>query len=254
MMMLILFMFSLVFVQGVSTYLADGSTDYHDHMSNAMLTERFGSIGDSILSLYLAITGGQDWGEVYKVISPIGPMYSYVFLGFIGFCQISLLNILTGIFVENALTHSQPTKEQLALEKHKEEFALNSELQRQIEALDPDGDGRVPLDDFFLGVVGSPLHVYLDSIDVSVQELKDFVKLFCANKKGETGERTISVQSLIHGCTLVRGNARNLDMQRVLVDLKGIRHDQDEILRILDTLPSIPNTPCSARSEEPAEW
>jgi len=234
MMVLILFMFSLVIVQGASEYLADIRDDHDFRVSGTMLIEKFGSIGDSIISLYQAISGGEDWGAYLKAISPIGPLYSYLFICFIGFCQISLLNILTGIFVENALQKAQPTKEQIALEKHEEETALNKHLQRLIDAYDPDGDGRVPVEEFFLGVIGSPLHVYLDSMDVSVQELKEFVRLISAGKKGGPNDGTISVKTLVNGCHMVRGSARNLDMQRVLVGLKSIRRKQDSILGILN--------------------
>ncbi|CAK0796924.1 unnamed protein product [Prorocentrum cordatum] len=88
--------------------------------------------------------------------------------------------------------------------------------------------GRLVVDEFFDMVVGSHLHAYLHSIGISVKELREFAEFVGADKKG-----SISVDSLIHGCTLVRGNARNLDMQRALLDIKRIRLNQDWIVRAL---------------------
>ncbi|CAK0883013.1 unnamed protein product [Prorocentrum cordatum] len=226
MMVLIIFMFSLVFVQGASMYLLASPDE--DDGKVLKLVENFGSIEDSIISLYSAISGGRDWGEVYQAIAPAGTVYASLFLLFVGFCHVSLLNILTGIFVENALAQAQPTKEQLAMEKHREELAMTNELRRFLESFDTVGHGRLDVDEFFDMVVGSHLHAYLHSIGVSVKELREFVVFVGADKKG-----SISVDSLIHGCFLVRGNARNLDMQRALLDIKRIRLNQDWMVRAL---------------------
>jgi len=235
MMMLVIFMFSLVFVQGASMHLEDSDERrmqgiiHEGEWNHQFLIERFGSMGASILSLFAAITGGNDWLGTYTAIELAGSLYSYLFLGFIGFCssvssgfsivvplrantgagprqqqRFLLLNILTGIFVENALLQALPTKEQIAVQKHNEELAMTKELHRLISSFDEELSGRVCLDRFFSGTVGSPLHTYLHSIDVSVKELKEFVEFVGANKRG-----TISVTSLIRGCTLARGSARN---------------------------------------------
>jgi hypothetical protein len=261
MMMLIVYMFSLVLVQGATSYLAqdDGDTTYllHGKDSREVLIDKFGTMSSSILSLYAAITGGNDWMEMYNAISTAGDSYSYLFLFFIAFCQISLLNILTGIFVENALELAQPTKEQKALEKHEEEVALTMDLHRLISAFDSVGSGRITVETFFAEVVGTPLHAYLHSIDVSVRELKAFVEFTGADKRG-----TISVSSLVHGCTLARGNARNLDMQRVLSELARVRREQAEMFRVLGASSGMtleenrsstdpnPETPRSSLSDE----
>eukprot|EP00959_Pyramimonas_sp_CCMP1952_P340730 7136921-Pyramimonas_sp.AAC.1 len=105
---------------------------------------------------------------------------------------------------------------------------MTNELRRLFESFDTVGHGRIDVDDFFGMVVGSHLHAYLHSIGISVKELREFAEFVGADKKG-----SISVDSLIHGCILVRGNARNLDMQRALLDIKSIRLNQDWMVRAL---------------------
>ncbi|CAK0888320.1 unnamed protein product [Prorocentrum cordatum] len=262
MMMLIMYMFSIVFVQGATTYLQEHvETDgpalrgdgYHGMDSREILIAKFGSMSSSVLSLFAAVTGGNDWIELYHAISPAGDSYSYLFLFFVAFCQISLLNIQ---LPSNALVLAQPTAEQKAVQKHNDEITLTKDLHKLVSPFDSLGSGRISVDKFFAEVVGTPLHFYLHSIDVSVRELKAFCEFIGADKRG-----TISVTSLVHGCTLVRGNARNLDMQRVLLDVKRMRREQAALTRALNvnvaakledsnSTDSHPETPRSLQSED----
>merc|ERR1712032_1335977 len=117
-MLLIFYIFSIVFVQGVGIYLAKEGIQQHE--SEEMI-KFFGNVQTSILSLFTAATGGNDWQNYYMAIGPAGELYSFVFLFFVAFSNIALLNILTGIFVENAMANAEPTREQRAMENIQEE-------------------------------------------------------------------------------------------------------------------------------------
>merc|ERR1712137_1208452 len=97
---------------------------------SALILELFGSIGRSSLSLYSSISGGRHWSEVCDVIQHVGPSYAFLFLSFICFCQLSLLNILTALFIENALRIAKPSSKEEAINKHKEELDLTEELRK----------------------------------------------------------------------------------------------------------------------------
>ncbi|CAK9100250.1 Transcription elongation factor A protein 2 [Durusdinium trenchii] len=57
------------------------------------------------VSLFCAIFGGQDWmyyGEVIRDLDD-NDLYFTIFLFYIGFCLVGLLNVITGIFVDSAV-------------------------------------------------------------------------------------------------------------------------------------------------------
>merc|ERR1740130_789488 len=95
----------------------------------------FGSVQDAIMSLIQATTGGNDWNIFYKAVAPTGSTNSALFIFFIGFFQIALLNVLTGIFVENAMKLAQPDPYTLALEQRKQELVEASDLRHVCEGL-----------------------------------------------------------------------------------------------------------------------
>eukprot|EP00928_Gymnodinium_smaydae_P073445 TRINITY_DN56653_c0_g1_i1.p1 TRINITY_DN56653_c0_g1~~TRINITY_DN56653_c0_g1_i1.p1 ORF type:complete len:569 (+),score=72.11 TRINITY_DN56653_c0_g1_i1:35-1741(+) len=106
MMWIVFYMFSMVFVQGVATLLQQtGRVSYGD------TTELFGSVEACFLSLFKSVCGGDDWSKFYEALLPVGRAYSSLYLFFVAFSHIAFLNILTGIFVENALKHAVPEHE-----------------------------------------------------------------------------------------------------------------------------------------------
>lgn len=48
----------------------------------ALVMAYFGSVGDSMLSLYQAVTGGNDWSTYYQALVEVGDFYPAVFLSY----------------------------------------------------------------------------------------------------------------------------------------------------------------------------
>ena len=60
----------------------------------------------SAVSLFSAITGGNDWmsyGENLIRLDEASHIYFLLFIFYIGFCLVGMLNVVTGIFVDSAV-------------------------------------------------------------------------------------------------------------------------------------------------------
>merc|ERR1712066_622104 len=90
----IFYLFSLLILQIIAGYLADTKQTLEGE-----LEEMFGSLGVAILTLYRSATGGDDWSMAYNAVSETGEIGAIIFLLFISFTQLALINIITGIFV-----------------------------------------------------------------------------------------------------------------------------------------------------------
>merc|ERR1719421_1251605 len=66
------------------------------------LLELFGSMLVTLLTLYQSITGGMDWGDVAAPLIEIHPVMGFFFATYIAFAVLCVLNVVTGVFVENA--------------------------------------------------------------------------------------------------------------------------------------------------------
>ena len=73
------------------------------------MTKWWGSMPQSVLSLFQGVTGGVDWHEIADpLIVGISPWFGLLFIVFMAFCILALLNVITGTFVE---TMSQQAKD-----------------------------------------------------------------------------------------------------------------------------------------------
>merc|ERR1712072_1479377 len=59
-----------------------------------------------MVSLFAAISGGNDWmtyGELLRQVGRGSQFYFMIFTFYIGFCIVGMLNVVTGIFVDSAV-------------------------------------------------------------------------------------------------------------------------------------------------------
>merc|ERR1719440_799985 len=94
------YMFAVIFVHGASSYLARKDAKPG---TSVKLVKHYGSVWKSMMSLYQASTGGADWWTLAEPLEDVGRIYHGLFLFFIGFVILALLNILTGLFVDRAM-------------------------------------------------------------------------------------------------------------------------------------------------------
>merc|ERR1719161_1256402 len=96
-----------------------------------------------MVSLYKASTGGDDWGNIGDPLKQTGTIYYVLFMLHIGFIAFSVLNILTGIFLEKT---SQASARDM--HKLKEETADREEedirmLKQLFRVFDENGSGLI---------------------------------------------------------------------------------------------------------------
>merc|ERR1719162_984461 len=79
--------------------------------STAGMMRYFGHVADSTISLFMAMTGGEDWGYILHALAPLPYEYTLLFLFFISFAVLALLNLVTAVFINSAMHQSQNDRE-----------------------------------------------------------------------------------------------------------------------------------------------
>jgi len=103
MLTLMMYIFGLVFLQAVTGYLEESSATHIDEDSVNLIRTYWSSVLQATVSLYMAITGGCDWEQLAKPLKDAGGHYYFLFLFYISFAAIAVLNVLTGMFVDAAM-------------------------------------------------------------------------------------------------------------------------------------------------------
>eukprot|EP00927_Polykrikos_kofoidii_P085297 TRINITY_DN9247_c0_g2_i1.p1 TRINITY_DN9247_c0_g2~~TRINITY_DN9247_c0_g2_i1.p1 ORF type:complete len:655 (-),score=78.45 TRINITY_DN9247_c0_g2_i1:42-2006(-) len=78
-----------------------------------VVMSRLGTVQAATFTLFQLTSGGADWGETYTDMAVLGGGAQFLFLFFVCFTQIAVLNVVTGMFVNTAFTVSADTKEEL---------------------------------------------------------------------------------------------------------------------------------------------
>merc|ERR1719356_892813 len=121
------------------------------------------------MTLSKAAFGGEDWGVALDVATECGSLSAVFYMLFISFSQVALINIITGLFVENAMLSLSPNREQLATTFAEEEEALAKELEMLCHAVDVDQSNCLTKDQFdeLLKQGRIPLLLHLVGLDLT---------------------------------------------------------------------------------------
>merc|ERR1712178_656207 len=111
--------FALIFLQGLTDHILLYTGDNRERFKQDVM-EHFGSLGASMKSLYMSVTGGQDWVVYVKIAAQAGWVYELSFIFFTFFFSFAVFNIITGMLVEKSVAAAQPDREdRVLLQRHK---------------------------------------------------------------------------------------------------------------------------------------
>jgi len=119
---------SIVVMTLVSDYVSTAATD---DATVDKLTMWFESMPMSMLTLFMAISGGVSWWEIMEPMLVVGHLAGAIIVCFIVVAVLAVLNIITGIFVTDAIEKAR-SDETCLLKREREQ---NLEYRRQLENL-----------------------------------------------------------------------------------------------------------------------
>ncbi|CAE7705313.1 Surf2 [Symbiodinium sp. CCMP2592] len=120
----------------------------------------FGSLGSTVYTLMLSILGGVSWHIVCDLLFRIDILSACMLLFYIMFTIFSVLNVITGVFVDSAIQTTNSQRDiQIERELELKDSFLKS-LKDFFEALDTDGNGAIHLDEIKIMLQDQTLAAY----------------------------------------------------------------------------------------------
>ena len=200
-----IYMFSCIFLQGATQYILNGSDGHDTHIDS--LAEFFPNIHRTMLTLFMTITSGISWWEVEEVLLDVGWVYGALFVLYIAVMILALLNIVTGIFLNDALEMAAMDRELQKKFELEKKAQIADELRAIFSRLDSDDSGKVSFDEFenFMASPDACAHFAVFGLDV-----QDTVSFFDALDVDE--DRQLGVEEFVMGCLQLRGQAKTVDL------------------------------------------
>jgi len=205
----LMFMVSLFFTQAVTSYrltLEEGTED------DLRLNLWFGGVGRSTLTVFEVTFGGVDWDTIVRDALMVHEMLGAVFVVYIGFVTLCMLNVVTGIVVDSGLEFAQ-------LEAGKR---FQDSVRDAMRAGDVNMDGKI-CEEEFRKMLNCPFFAdCMKDNDMSSADMMTVFDFLDANK-----DRTISPDEFLNGILRLPANLRFIDM---LSFRTTVQHQQNALL------------------------
>merc|ERR1711924_171828 len=172
--------------------------------------ELFGSLSNSMLSLYMATTGGDDWSKYYFALKTTGLIWAWVFNFFIFFFTFALVTVLTGIFVDKAVQSAAPDRDEIVRQKHENLMQEAQAFRELCSQIDKDSDGVISLEEFMKSTSDDRMIAWMASAGLEVSDVEEFYNLIAEN------EDLVDTKTMVEGCLSMRGTASAIDMRKQL--------------------------------------
>mmetsp|Transcript_29101 Transcript_29101/g.83533 ORF Transcript_29101/g.83533 Transcript_29101/m.83533 type:complete len:648 (+) Transcript_29101:85-2028(+) len=222
MMAVIYYLFGLMFVLGSVEYLVfDAEATVEDQ---AEVKAAYGGISVAMMSLFKASFGGEDWGLYYDIARRTGQFEGILFIIFIALALVALMNILTGMFVDNAMKYAQPDREQVALEHQKQQQTDSAQLRQLFKEMtrspDDDSNSRTLSKRRFLRALNrnGSIRAQLSMLGLELRDGATFFSLLSiASDRDE-----VDIETFVSGCLRLKGTPSSIDVHSILSRLHAV--------------------------------
>jgi len=204
----LIYCFALVLTQGTASYFKDVAESGIIPEEYEEMKYAFGSVPGTMYSLLLSMTGGRSWGEFSSLISNAGAWYSAVVALFVCVTLFSVLNIVTGVFVDGAIELSKRDRNILIEKQNNNREATRTHLVSLLSQLDQNGDGTISRDEFFVAITQYEVQEFMDALGIDPDNAAEVFLLL-----DEDGDGYVGLQEFIGGMERIRGEAKSIDIQ-----------------------------------------
>ena len=134
--LMFVFIFSVIFVDGVATHISDAVTGDPDV---DQLRTFFGSMSMALLTLLMSVLGGVSWWEVIEPLMKVNTMFGILFVTFVLVTVLAAMNIITGVFVNDSLEAASMDKDLVIQMDMEDNRNLLLKLKAVFSKMDEDG-------------------------------------------------------------------------------------------------------------------
>lgn len=183
------------------------------------LRQYYGSMLRTLLTLYMAISGGIDWQDAVIPLREISIFLELLFVGYAFFTIFCCLNIVTGIFVDNAKILKQADEEamfQEALAERRRWITEVAELFNKVnEGEEGSGSGEFTFEQFKLKMRDIRVQTIFRKLGINTDTTspEELWEILDTDASGQ-----IDQEEFANGIKHFHGDAKNIDLYRLRRD------------------------------------
>jgi len=238
MLIMILFCFAVAFTEGfIRTLVSCDVARQDDDSEFAEARKGFGTLDRSMLSLFMAISGGSDWGDTYSTLNFMQWPYQIIFLVFVIFTMISLWNVVTAVFLESAIEQGRSSRTFKVTKQLGETAEFKATIRKVFAELDVNENGEVSITELEQKMKDPAINAYFAALGVNMHQACQLFSTLDADQPG-----SIDIDEFTNGCLRLKGEATSVDMailhheiHRVQKDLQALRRSFQAVFKRVST-------------------
>jgi len=224
---LVLFVFSVVISTQVTEWLSS-EVDVSDHDWQNQITQHshahiketyaaYGTLTRTFYTLWQTVQGGVSWHEVCDPLFHNGVFLPVLVMTYIAFTTLAMLNIITGIFVDNAFHFAQSQRNIAILKEIDKKKEYEQKIRDFFRSIDEDGSGEVDVAEFAEVLEDPTLSAYFRVLEFDVDDAQRFIDLLDLDNSN-----TLTIDEFLMGCERYKGPAQGVDVHACLKECKEI--------------------------------
>lgn len=207
---LMMYVMGVYLTQLILDHRLEDDTD-HKNSDEILLVRYYGSLGDTVLSVYMSIFGGLNWEDILAPLRrQISEFVTPFFMFYIAFATLCMLNVITGVFVESAL---------LTAKQDQDSYMVGT-VQMVFDDYDLDKNGRMSFLEFQRSLVSPDMKQVLGALEIDVSQAHGLFDLLDRDRVG-----SINAKDFVMGCAKLRGPAKALDLAILMREIDVQRSD-----------------------------
>jgi len=214
----ILYVVACILTQGTSEYILTAPwinnqpPAYYDE-----LRAGYGSLWKTMYTLFKGMSGGVSWGEVADPLLTTAWPYFIVFVSFIFFTLFSVLNVVTGVFVDSAIQVAHRDRGILMDQMARTHKATTQHLLALLEEIDTDQSGYISTEELATAMQNPGVMTYFNALQVETRDISQLVYLL-----DKDGDGTIDIVEFVDGLLQLKGEAKSFDVHMMMMQNRQV--------------------------------
>lgn len=226
------YLFGVSFTAATSDFL-DTTEKWNNHDYDD-LSQSFGTVDKSVISLFMAMSGGNDWAMYYEALVPLSWYYPASFLLFILFAMFAVVNIVTGVFVESALQANLKDKDIVVQEEIQAKRKYLISMREIFEEMDEDGKGTISQREFEAKLQDERVIMYFHALKLDVSDAATLFQLLDYDNSDEVG-----IDEFLEGCYKLQGESTSMDMKIMQYEVQHLQESFKDFHRLLEEVHNV---------------